>query len=84
MCLLYMLQYHDLCLDTLYAPQCHAVSNTAYANCWSYLKQIQGSTLMHAAGFGHLAMVKHLIQKYKCDWQRINEVLMYFNIHLHE
>ena len=39
---------------------------------------------MHAASVGHIEMVKHLIQKYKCDWQTINEVLMYFNIHLHK
>ena len=32
LCILYMLQYQDLCtcLDTFYAPQCHAMSNTTY------------------------------------------------------
>ena len=81
-----MLQYQDLCtcLDTFYAPQCHAMSNTTYTICWSYLKQEQLSALMHAANWGHFAMVKHLIQKYKCDWQRTAEVLMYFKIHLHK
>ena len=71
-------------IGILYAPQCHAVSNAAYANFWSYLTQTQQSALMHAASFGHLAMVKHLIQKYKCDWQAISKVLMYFYIHLYK
>ena len=48
--------------------------------CILYLKQHEYSALTHAAESGHLAMVKHLIQKYNCDWQRKNTVLMCFNI----
>ena len=38
------------------------------------IQDIPRSPVFQAAAFGHFAMVKYLIQKYKCDWQKINKV----------
>lgn len=38
--------------------------------------------LNQAAAWGHLEMVQHLIQKYKCNWQKMNKVHILYKLSL--